>query len=158
MVDLAMAFSQIGLRSAARDANLILAATAQEQYTRWVATINLMEIASLDGSEPVFEQYRRELADVDLPPTLRIEYHLQVGRGCRIFGKIDAARTELAKVLQLAEQHRLNEYIFTAERELNELDRGQRLSGRAAAAAPAGVQDVANALREMRETAVVANA
>jgi tetratricopeptide (TPR) repeat protein len=156
LADIAGFFVELGVRSAARDAHLVLAATAQEQYPRWVATINLLEIAALDETEPVFEQYRRELADADLPPTLRVEYHLHVGRGFRIFGKVDAARAELTKVLQLAEQHRLNDYVFTAERELSELDRGERLRGPAAAAAPAGVQDVANALREMRETAAVA--
>ena len=42
--DLATAFSALGVKSAARDAFMIIAATAREQYLRWTATINLMEL------------------------------------------------------------------------------------------------------------------
>src|SRR5690242_2786916 len=41
--DLAVAFSEIGLRDAARDSHLILANTAQLRWVRWQATVNLME-------------------------------------------------------------------------------------------------------------------
>ena len=37
------------MKSAARDAFLIIAATAREQYLRWTATINLMELAGDAG-------------------------------------------------------------------------------------------------------------
>ncbi|HEX5829746.1 MAG TPA: hypothetical protein VFY16_02120, partial [Gemmatimonadaceae bacterium] len=61
LADIAMILVQLGVRSAARDALLVLTATAQEQYMRWSSMINLMELAALDGAELVFEQYRREL-------------------------------------------------------------------------------------------------
>src|SRR5437867_2020099 len=44
--NIAGAFLQLGVLSAARDAYLILSATAQEQYLRWAATLNLLELAS----------------------------------------------------------------------------------------------------------------
>ena len=84
LADLAATFYDIGLLSAAREANLMLAATAQEQYTRWVAVINLLEIAAFDGREPVFEQYKRELAAADLPPVLSAYYNFYVGQGYRM--------------------------------------------------------------------------
>ena len=66
--DMATAFYMLGVRSAARDAYLIVEATAQEQYQRWMASINLMELAARRGSMPLFERYRRSLATVAFPP------------------------------------------------------------------------------------------
>ncbi len=50
--DIGTAFHMLGLRSVARDAFLVLSATAQEQYIRWVAMLSLMGIAAEDGLEP----------------------------------------------------------------------------------------------------------
>ena len=81
LADIAGSFYMLGVRSAARDAYVIIQATAQEQYQRWVATINLMEIAATDGSAPLFERYRKSLADAMLPPVLEAEYHFHIGTG-----------------------------------------------------------------------------
>src|SRR4051812_42905182 len=59
--DLAAGFSELGLRDAARDAYLLNAATAQTKWARWQATINLLELASLDGVETAFDAYAAEL-------------------------------------------------------------------------------------------------
>ena len=151
--DIAAAFAELGCRSAARDANLILAATAQELHTRWVATINLMEIAFLDGREPVFEQYRRELADASLPPMLGAFYHLYVGRGMQMFGRVDGARREMARALEIAEVHGLNKIVFEAERSLQALDRAAREAARVASDPPPSVVEVADRLRALRTQA-----
>jgi hypothetical protein len=74
LADIAASFLDLGVVSAARDAFLVLAATAQEQYVRWTATLNLMELSVLETSEPRFESYRRELAGVELPPNLAVGY------------------------------------------------------------------------------------
>ncbi len=58
--DIGTAFHMLGLRSVARDAFLVLSATAQEQYMRWVATLSLMGIAAEEGSEPIFEQFETQ--------------------------------------------------------------------------------------------------
>lgn len=47
--DIAGAFYMLGIRSAARDAWIVIEATAQEQYQRWAASINLMEMAAREG-------------------------------------------------------------------------------------------------------------
>ena len=48
--DIAAMFVQLGMHDAARDAHLVLSATAQTKFVRWSATLNLMELASLDGN------------------------------------------------------------------------------------------------------------
>jgi tetratricopeptide (TPR) repeat protein len=160
--DLAAMFVQLDLRSAARDALLVLTATAQEQYTRWLALINLLELAALDGSELVFEQYRRELATATLPVDLAASYHLVAGQGCRRFGRLEAARGALRTATRLAERHALHQLSFEAERELEQVERsarGERLAearpAGAEAEAPASLRPVASAIRELRVLAGV---
>jgi tetratricopeptide (TPR) repeat protein len=148
--DLAAAFAELGCRSAARDAHLILAATAQEQYSRWVATINLMELAGLDLREPSFEQYRRELSEGSLPPSLAAVYHLYVGQGYQRFGKFDLAEQSLAHAVDISQTHKLNRYLFQAESALAELRAG-RHGDRPMAAEPVGsVRQIAESIRGMR--------
>jgi tetratricopeptide (TPR) repeat protein len=156
--DIAVAFYELGMRAAARDAYLILAATATEQYSRWVATINLMECAAADGREPVFEQYRRGLATEPLPPSLACHYHLYVGQGFGMFGKTDQARAALQRALQLAEQHHVNEVLFRAEQSLEALrDGGVVIIANAPEFSPTPeTERIADAVREMRELAGVA--
>src|SRR3954469_1976414 len=74
--DLAGMFSEMGMRDAARDSHLILTATAQARFTRWSATLNLMELAGLDGSEQIFDNYACELSNAPLGVWLRSHYLL----------------------------------------------------------------------------------
>lgn len=153
--DIAVAFYELGMHTAARDAYLILAATASEQYSRWVATINLMECAAADGREPMFEQYRRELADASLPVTLACQYHYFVGQGYRLFGRTDQARAALERALQLAEKNRLNEMLFRVEQSLESLKDGGVVIIAQTYQPPPEVSHVAEAIHEMRELAGV---
>src|SRR6185369_15870846 len=105
--DLAMSFYRLGVRSAARDAFLVLMATTQEQYTRWASCIQLIAIAADDGVRPAFERYRRELADQSLPPFLSADYALQTGRGLRLMGEFNAAKSWLEAAVQTAQQHQI---------------------------------------------------
>jgi tetratricopeptide (TPR) repeat protein len=153
--DIALAFFELGMRETARDAYLILAATAQAQYSRWVATINLMECAAADGREPVFEQYRRELVDVALPVTLACEYHFHVGQGYRMFGRTDQARIALQRALDLAERNKLNAIVFRAEKALDQLREGGVVIIATTSEPTPQVAQVATAVRGMRELAGV---
>ena len=157
LADLAAIFYDIGLLSAAREANLMLAATAQEQYTRWVAVINLLEIAAFDGREPVFEQYKRELGEANLPPILAAYYNFYVGQGYRMLGNFDQARSALERAMEVATRHDVNEVIIKAEQSLQEIAKGDRLASRVESVAPSeDVAKVADAVREMRTLAGVA--
>jgi len=118
--DLAGSFYMLGVKSAARDAFLILAATAREQYHRWTATINLMELSAEDGMELMFERYRQQLSSVQLPPILLTQYELHVGKGYQALGDGEAAKTWLARALETASLHSFNHLVFAAEAALNE--------------------------------------
>ena len=155
LADLAAAFAELGCRSVARDAHLILAATAQEQHVRWTATINLMEIAALDGREPVFEQYRRELSAAPLPPMLQAWAQLYSGTGLLGFGRIERARRAIASAVEIAERHGLNQVVFQAEEALAGVDKASAAMPAREEAPPAAVMDVVEQLRTMREMAGV---
>ncbi len=161
LADLAVAFVDLGLLSAARDANLMLAATAQEQYTRWVATINLMEIASRDRREPVFEQYRRELLEANLPATLMAFYLYYVGQGYRIFGRVEQAKASLERALDMASRHEINEVLIKAEQSLSEMREGGAVVSTQAGEKQSielspRVAEVAGAIHDMRTLAGLA--
>jgi tetratricopeptide (TPR) repeat protein len=158
LADLAATFSEIGLHSAARDANLVLAATAQEQYTRWVATINLMEIAAIDRNEIVFEQHRRALIATELPAPLSAFYHLHVGIGYRLLERTGQARAAFERALDVASRHQVNEVVFKAEQHLKEIREGSAMAGaRARANASPEMAEVASAIHDLRTLAGVAD-
>jgi tetratricopeptide (TPR) repeat protein len=118
--DLAGSFYMLGVKSAARDAFMILAATAREQYQRWIATINLMELSAEDGMEIQFERYRQQLSGAALPPILLTQFELHVGKGYQLLGDTDAAKSWLERSLETASLHQFNRFVFAAEEALAE--------------------------------------
>ena len=117
--DLAGSFYMLGVKTAARDAFLILAATAREQYQRWAATINLMELSAEDAVEVQFERYRLQLAAVNLPPILRTQFELHTGRGYQLFGRHSEAKEWFERALSTASLHSFNQLAFAAEAALD---------------------------------------
>lgn len=152
LADIAVSFMELGVTSVARDAFLVLAATAQEQYVRWTSTLNLFDVAIREGSEPAFELYRRQLSKDELPVALKAHYHLIAGKGYGAFGRPVQARRELTQAIELAATHRLNQLLFTAEESLRLLEHGQAAASAAAVKAnvPEVVADVAAAIRGMK--------
>lgn len=155
IADIALGFMNLGVRSAARDAFLIVAATAEEQYSRWSATVNLMQLAAEDGMEPAFEQYRRQLAGQPLTPEQAGDFHHIAAMGLRRFGRVEQARTTLAEGIALAERHGLNALLFNLEREREAQEAGERAERRRSAEPPPSVAGVATAMRELRERVLV---
>jgi hypothetical protein len=123
--DVAAAFYMLGVRSAARDAYIIVEATAQEQYQRWMASINLMEIAARDGSYPLFERYRRSLATVPFPPAQEAQYHLQVAESYEALAQPEAAIAAGMRARKIAEAYGFNETLFMADAVLARAKRGE---------------------------------
>ena len=154
LADIAASFLDLGVTSAARDAFLVLAATAQEQYVRWTATLNLLELSVLETSEPRFEAYRRELAGVQLPANLAAGFQLQSGKGYMAFGRFERAHRSLNCAIELAAKHRLNQLLFSAEESLRQLEGIQAARATAspfsAVVPPESVADVAAAIHQMR--------
>ena len=119
--DIAASFYQLGVHTAARDAYMILAATGQEQYQRWTATLNLMEIAAADGDELLFEQYRRSIDVRALPPQQQAMYWLQGGTSYELLGNYGEARAFFERAIAVAEDYELNRIVIQAEQSLRQL-------------------------------------
>ena len=152
--DLAGSFYMLGVKTAARDAFLILAATAREQYQRWAATINLMELSAEDGAGLQFERYRHQLVDAKLPPILRTQFELHVGRGYQLFGDTLAAKQWLERALATASAHSFNHLVFAAESALQGNVRTAATSAAQAAATydiPRDVELIAAELKDRRQ-------
>lgn len=150
--DLAGSFYMLGVKSAARDAFLILASTARDQYQRWAATINLMELSAEEGLRLDFERYRQQLASASLPPLLQTQFELHVGRGYQTFGEFPAARTWLERAISTATEHSFNQLVFEAEGALAKKEPVEP-SARPETTfeIPSEVQDIATELKELRE-------
>jgi hypothetical protein len=153
-MDLATGLLRLGARAAARDALHLCLNGPIDQEARWLCQVNLLDIAQMDGEETVFERWRRELADVDLPPRTRAYFLLFCGEGLYRFGRVDAARTALASALVVAERHELNELVIRADDALAAIDRNEPLPATAAATprtpGVARVAHIADRLRVMR--------
>lgn len=150
LADIAVSFMELGVTSVARDAFLVLAATGQEQYVRWVASLNLLDLAIADGSEPAFEAYRRELAQAPLPVALEVNLHVLSGKGYQAFGRVDRARSSLTLAVEVASQNRLNQLLISAEQQLQQLEVGAGVVKRLPVEAPSEVAHVATAIQAMR--------
>ncbi len=150
--DIGVSFLELGRRDAARNAWLILASTSPEQYSRWSATLNLMEVAAWDRAEPVFEQYRRALAHEDLPSSLAVDYYWSAALGFRIFGRLDSARSALERMREMAERAKLNRALINAEQALSDLASGVSAAPAPTSpiAAPQEVEEIASAIGRMR--------
>ena len=159
--DLGTSFVQLGVYSAARDAYLVVAATAQEQYMRWTATINLLDVAVYERREPLFEQYRRDLEGVPLPPALAPYYYLFMAQGYRAFDKPSLAKAAASRAAEISASHQLGQTLIEAEQLLDELNadeirasREERVASRKQTWSPA-VQGIADAIHEIRTMAGV---
>ena len=121
LINIGVNLAHMGLRDEARDAYLVAGASAQDATVRWLAQINLMELAYLDLRETTFEQYRRTLVDVELPPYMAAVYQEAQGYGFSVFKRYDEAAVAFRRMLDVAERHGLNEFIVKAERALGDV-------------------------------------
>jgi tetratricopeptide (TPR) repeat protein len=113
--DMAAMFTAFGMHDSARDSHLILAATAQAKFTRWSATLNLMELAGLDGMEDAFDSYARELSHAPMGAWVRSHYLLFLGEGLHRFGRYDAAIEALEEAVRFADSNQIHQIAFKAQ-------------------------------------------
>jgi len=123
LTNIATGFRYLGNTEIARNAYLVLAATAQEQFIRWNSLINLIELSASDGNELQFDRYRRELEAANLTPQLRATYLLHVGRGYLLLGQRSSAIDALEEALSFAAEHRLNQLSFEIDAALSDAKR-----------------------------------
>jgi len=152
--DIASSFYMLGARSAARDAYLILEATCREQYLRWIAQINLLEIAAQDGSMPLFERYRQTLSSATLPPALHAQFLLHAGEGYAALGEPTLAETALTNAAQLAEKYGLNQVSFTIDESIRRVRTNAFSSGTSEKPLPTSLTAIAEDLGELRRELV----
>jgi tetratricopeptide (TPR) repeat protein len=157
--DIGGLFSTLGLHDAARDAQLILAATAQTKLVRWSALLNLMELSGLEGNQEIFDSYARELAREPLNAWVRSHYLLFLGEGFARFSRYDAAEEALHEASTFAEANQIHEIAFKAQSALVNLRSTSRVTP-AFTAPPAWVpEDVGAVIRgisDLRKAAVAA--
>ena len=155
--DIAAAFAGMGMHDAARDGYLIVAVTAQSQWVRWQASLNLMELAALDGRESDFDAYARELEIAPLAPRLRAYYFMFLGGGQQRFGRQEEARASLAQGLEFATRNQLHQVAHEAQVAMVELDLRVGTRGKQVVVpeeVPSDVRHVASALSDLlREAA-----
>lgn len=155
LADIAACFQELGMRESARDAHLIVAATSQDQWVRWQATLNLMELASIDGMQEAFDSYASELAGASLSPTWRAYFYLYLGQGHERFGRYDLAIENLTQAVSYAAEHQVNRVTIEAEQALSAIAAGERKRKAAKYVEPSyadEVGDVAHAISEMRRS------
>ncbi len=157
--DIAVLFSELGLRDSARDAHMVLAATAQTKLLRWTATLNLMELASLDGMEDAFDTYVKELADAPLGFWVRSHYLLFLGEGLGRFGRADAAEDALREAISFAESNQVHQVAFKAQNVLSAVRSTPRPAGTFVAPVEWTQEEIAPVIAtiaELRKAAVAA--
>jgi tetratricopeptide (TPR) repeat protein len=157
--DIAAIFTLLGMYGPAREAHLVLTATAQSKMVRWSATLNLMELASFDGMEDAFDEYARELARAPLGPWIRSHYLLFLGEGLSRFGRQETAIEALEEAVRFAESNQIHQTAFKAQDALA----GVRSAPRSVpnftpppAWLPDDVGTVVRAISELRKAAVAA--
>jgi len=152
-------FTLLGLYDAARDSHLILAATSQSSVVRAQATINLMELASIDGMADAFDSYARELASARLSPWMRAHYLLYLGEGMDRLGRRDASEDALKEAISFADANQIHQVSFKAQSALSTVRASVRPSKSFVAPPawmPEEVSSVVRAISELRKTAVAA--
>jgi tetratricopeptide (TPR) repeat protein len=148
--DIATSFYMLGVRSAARDTYLIIESTAQEQYQRWVASINLMEIAANDGSRVVFERYHRVLENAGLPPALRAQFYLHAGEGYATLGEPEEAEAALRSGIETANAYGYHQVSFALETALGRIRNVGVTAGREETSVPSSLLTIAEELGALR--------
>jgi len=159
IADIAASFVDMGMREAARDAQMVLSLTSRYQWIRSQATINLMELAAMDGMQEAFENYGRELSNAALDPRFRAYYLLYYGEGSLRFGKFDQGLVALEEARNFAAIHKINQVIFEAEKAIVEAKEHKRREYKLATWSepiPAEVTLVAEKFSHLREEALSA--
>jgi len=146
-----------GLHDAARDANVLLTVTAQTQWVRWQATVNLLELASLDGMQDAFDAHADELRRAPIGPMLRSYFLLFLGEGLERFGRYEAAEQALTEAIDYSTANQIFAVSFKAEEAVAAV---RARSARTAAPSPSfdhvpqEILSAAYAISELRKAAI----
>jgi hypothetical protein len=109
---------------AARDALMILEATAATEVPRVQARVNMVALAARARDQRLFVQARARLEDSTLQPIVNVNYLIESARGFRAFGEPGKAEDLLKEARALATDHGFNRSIFEIEEMLAEREYG----------------------------------
>ena len=159
--DIGAIFTGLGMRDSARDTHLVLAATSQTKLVRWTATINLMELAGVDGMEDAFDSYASELASAKCGTWVRSHFLLFFGEGLERLNRLDEAEKALEEAVAFAGLNQIHEIEFKAQAALSALLSAPRSTASSFVAPPSWVPEevvsVAHAISDLRKAAVAAH-
>jgi tetratricopeptide (TPR) repeat protein len=150
--DLASFLMLHGADDTARVAFQLMELGTKSEAMRSSARLGLMELAMREGNEPLFESYRRKLADAEIHATAKTSFLLDSGKGFATFGRFPEAREALRAALQLAEGTGQNQRVFQIEEALSTLDAAERQKTRQKTNRPeltTAPDDIAAALEEL---------
>ena len=119
--DIASALIALGHLSAARDALLLLRSASRNHSVRLSSTINLMEIASLEGRADEFETLRRDVAGRHMRPTHRALFFQLAGEGYERLGQPERALEMYALAISTGEELGVSEAVVRAEARSHEI-------------------------------------
>jgi tetratricopeptide (TPR) repeat protein len=114
LADIGTAYGELGIREAARSAYSIVALTSPHQWVRWQASINLMELAIIEGDREGYERQLRLLENAKFDPKLKSYFLYYHALGARRFGGADASAL-FAEAQAHAESHQLHQLAFEIE-------------------------------------------
>ncbi len=125
--DLGTFLKELGHYAAARDAFLLVLRTQPTPEFRMHTAIELLELAALVQDRVGFSRWRRELNGIEsvLPPSEHVDLKLKLGAGVASFGNHDEGIAHLEHAIVLAEEHKLAQKLFEAERVLREVHAGK---------------------------------
>jgi hypothetical protein len=149
--DLANFLSLSGAFDTARHALTLMERGARLQDSRWVAQGNLMNLGTRQGSETMFEQYRRALDGEPLPERRRAVFLLDCGRGFALFGRTDEAVRALLESSKIATRLGLHQLEFEVSAATEDLERVRRDLERNRPAPSAAPDDIGSYINELLE-------
>lgn len=113
--DIGACFILLERFDAARDALMILDATATTEYVRLNARVNMMVIAARAGDRDSFRLARGRLEGVTLTPETHVNFLIESARGLRRFGEPESAASMLVQARDMASAHGFSRSVFEAE-------------------------------------------
>lgn len=131
LLDLALLLMLYGDDRTAQTAFQLIELGTSSETARNSARIGLLELAYRATNEPVFESYRRQLAEAQLHAMSRTSFLLDAGKGLAVFGRFDEARSSLRAALELAESTGQSQRLFQIEAALEAVDVAEREKRRA---------------------------
>ncbi len=114
-----------GQWDAAHDAFNVVLREAQSPQVRAATMIALLELSTLRRDRLAFARWTNEITALgeELPAERQVDLAFQLGLGHAAFGHARKAQRCLAEALLLAEQYRLNEYVFRIQDTLEKVKR-----------------------------------